>query len=92
MKIKYISGVSKGLVQEIPDEAATELIQGGIAVLVKPTLADFAPERLEEPKPSQKAEAKPVPRPATAEVKPAPKATAYDKLIELVGNHLISSQ
>ena len=51
----------------------------------KPTLANFAPSHLEEPAPQvvepPKAKVKP-------EAKPAPKATAYDKLMNLTESHL----
>ncbi len=40
--IKYVTGVSKDLTQEIPDDAAEKIIQAGMAVRVEPTLGDFA--------------------------------------------------
>lgn len=59
-----------------------------------PTLANFTPERLDESAPPQWPQPAPGPKEITVTMpppkdKPAPKATPYDKLLELAGNHLI---
>ena len=84
-RIRYTSGVSRGLIQEIPDDAADALIRGGMAVPAKPTLADFANLGAppgEKPMPPQRAE-------PTKETSPTQQKTAFDRLLELVGSDLI---